>query len=74
MFYYENFKLDDLKDYIIAAFRKIEGARDYFEILRQEAKNFAHVKKLIYSFQALRNNLKLSIQKLMKKQKNSEIE
>lgn len=46
-FYYENFKLDDLQDYIIPAFRKIEGAREYFKILSEEATNFGFVTNFV---------------------------
>ena len=42
-FYYENFKLEDLKEYILPAFRKVKGAQNYFEILFAEAKNFGYV-------------------------------
>lgn len=41
-FYYENFKQEDLKEYILPAFRKINGAQNYFEILFAEAKNFGY--------------------------------
>ena len=41
-FYYENFKLEDLKEYILPAFRKVKGAQNYFEILFAEAKNFGY--------------------------------
>ena len=41
-FYYENFKQEDLKEYILPAFRKVNGAQNYFEILFAEAKNFGY--------------------------------
>lgn len=55
-FYYENFKLEDLKEYILPAFRKVNGAQNYFEILFAEAKNFGY---------AVRDSLIEKIRKLV---------
>lgn len=64
-FYYENFKLEDLKEYILPAFRKVNGAQNYFEILFAEAKNFGY---------AVRDSLIEKIRKLVQSKLDNNVD
>lgn len=46
--YYENYKIKNVKEYIIPCFKRLKSVRNYFDILFREAKSFSEtIKKLI---------------------------
>ncbi len=55
--YYENYRIEDIKDYILPCFKKLGDERTFFETLIREARSFA---------EAVRNVLSKKVYKLLK--------
>lgn len=43
--YYENYKINDIKEYILPCFKRLPSVRTYFDILLREAKSFSDAVK-----------------------------
>lgn len=54
--YYENYKINDIKEYILPCFKSLSSVRAYFDILFKEAKSFS---------EAVKSNITSKIAKLV---------